>query len=175
MMNAVPPTDEPDANRRLVLRCLGLALAGGAGVALLSSFGAPAAAAEMPGKAISPPVWPKDAFTCKDEASALKALGWEAPVASDKITLVLPEIAENGAVVPVSISVAMPDVRSIAVMIPDNPFTLTALYPLPAGTAPDIACRVKMAKTAKVVALVAAGGKLYSATRDVKVTLGGCG
>ena len=171
MMNAVPPTGEPDADRRLVLRCLGLALASGAGAALLSSFGTPAAAADMPAK----PVWPKDAFTCKDEASALKALGWEAPVASDKITLVLPEIAENGAVVPVSISVAMPDVRSIAVMIPDNPFTLTALYPLPAGTAPDIACRVKMAKTAKVVALVAAGGKLYSATRDVKVTLGGCG
>lgn len=171
MMTAELSRTQPDEDRRLVLRCLGLALAGGAGTMLLSSFGRPALAADMPAR----PVWPKDAFACKDEASALKALGWEAPVASDKITLVLPEIAENGAVVPVSITVAMPDVRSIAVMIPDNPFTLTALFPLAQGTAPDIACRVKMAKTAKVVAIVAAGGKLYSATRDVKVTLGGCG
>ena len=86
-----------------------------------------------------------------------------------------PEIAENGAVVPISVSSTLADVTSIAILVPENPFPLTAAYKIPAGTSPMVGNRIKMAKTSKVVAVVEAGGKLYSATKEVKVTVGGCG
>jgi sulfur-oxidizing protein SoxY len=95
--------------------------------------------------------------------------------ASDKVALDVPEIAENGAVVPVSITASLPGVTSVAILIPANPFTLAAYYKVPAGTDAAVSCRLKMAKTSKVIAVAEAGGKLYGASKDVKVTLGGCG
>jgi sulfur-oxidizing protein SoxY len=120
--------------------------------------------------------WPKDAFSQKTQPAAIKALfGGKNPEASDKVNLDAPEIAENGAVVPILVSTTLPDVASISIVVSENPFPLTAHYPIPPGTSPMVANRLKMAKTSKVIALVAAGGKVYSATKEVKVTVGGCG
>jgi sulfur-oxidizing protein SoxY len=86
-----------------------------------------------------------------------------------------PEIAENGAVVPVSVSTTLTDVTSIAFLVSGNPNALIAMYKIPAGTIPSVANRIKMATTSNVIVIVEAGGKLYSATKEVKVTVGGCG
>ena len=94
---------------------------------------------------------------------------------SDKVSLDAPEIAENGAVVPISLSASLPDVTSMALIVAENPFSLAAVFKIPEGTMPSVSCRLKMAKTSKVTALVEAGGKLYSTSKEVKVTLGGCG
>ncbi len=144
----------------------GLAGLGLAGVAPLGPARAAADAAK----------WPKDAFGQKTEADAIKALfASKTPEASDKVNLDAPEIAENGAVVPISVSTTLPGVTSIAILVSENPFPLAANYPIPAGTTPMVANRLKMAKTSKVIALVASGDKVFSATKEVKVTVGGCG
>ena len=119
--------------------------------------------------------WPKDAFSQKTEAAAIKALYGKTPEASDKVSLDAPEIAENGAVVPISVTTTLPDVTSISIVVAGNPFPLTAHYIIPPGTSAAVANRLKMAKTSNVMALVEAGGKIYSATKEVKVTVGGCG
>ncbi len=122
-----------------------------------------------------PRKWPKDAFTQKNEADAIKTLYGKDAQESDKVKLDAPEIAENGAVVPISVSSTLPDVTSIAILVSENPFPLAAMYKIPAGTSGMVANRLKMAKTSKVVALVESGGKIYSASKEVKVTVGGCG
>lgn len=119
--------------------------------------------------------WPKDAFSQKTEADAIKVLFGKTPEASDKVNLDAPEIAENGAVVPISVSTTLPDVTSIAIVVSENPFPLAANYPMQPGTASMVANRLKMAKTSKVLALVASGDKVFSASKEVKVTVGGCG
>jgi sulfur-oxidizing protein SoxY len=119
--------------------------------------------------------YPEDAFKAKNEADAIKSLYGRTAEPSDKVKLEAPEIAENGAVVPVSISSSLIDVTSIALLVDENPNTLAAFYKILAGTMPSVANRLKMAKTTNVVAIVEAGGKLYSATKEVKVTIGGCG
>jgi sulfur-oxidizing protein SoxY len=119
--------------------------------------------------------WPNDAFAQKTEADAIRALYGKTPETSDKVNLDAPEIAENGAVVPISVSTTLPDVTSIAILVSQNPFPLAANYPIPPGTSPTVANRLKMAKTSKVIALVASGDKVFSATKEVKVTVGGCG
>jgi sulfur-oxidizing protein SoxY len=142
-----------------------LAGAGLAGMALSSPARAAADAAK----------WPKDAFSQKNEADAIRALFGKTPEPSDKVTLDAPEIAENGAVVPISVSSTLPNVTSIAIVVSENPFPLAANYPIPPGTAPTVANRLKMAKTSRVIALVASGDKVFSASKEVKVTVGGCG
>ena len=119
--------------------------------------------------------WPKDAFSQKTEADAIKVLFGKTPEESDKVNLDAPEIAENGAVVPISVSTTLPEVTSIAIVVSENPFPLAANYPIPPGAAPMVANRLKMAKTSKVFALVASGDKVFSASKEVKVTVGGCG
>jgi sulfur-oxidizing protein SoxY len=119
--------------------------------------------------------YPEDAFKQKSEADAIKALYGKTAEPSDKVKLDAPEIAENGAVVPISVSCSLPDVSSISILVSENPNALAASYKIPAGTVPSVANRLKMAKTTNVIALVEAGGKLYSASREVKVTVGGCG
>lgn len=156
-----------DEDRRRLLRCAAFAGFAAAGLAAGLPMRARAAAAM--------PVWPKDAFAQKDEKDALKVLYGKDVSPSDKIALDVPEIAENGAVVPVSLTTSIPNVTSIAILVPDNPFTLAAAFHMPEGTEPTIGCRIKMGKTSKVVAVVEADGKLYSTSKEVKVTLGGCG
>lgn len=119
--------------------------------------------------------WSKDAFQQKSEADTIKTLYGKTAEASDKVKLDAPEIAENGAVVPVSVTSTLADVTSISILVSENPFPLAASYRIPAGSSAAVANRLKMAKTSKVVALVEAGGKLYSASKEVKVTVGGCG
>jgi sulfur-oxidizing protein SoxY len=119
--------------------------------------------------------WPEAAFKQKGEADTLKALYGKGAEASDKISLDAPEIAENGAVVPVAVASSLPNVSAIAILVPENPNTLVAAYKIPEGTEASVSNRVKMAKTSKIVAVVESGGKLYSASKEVKVTVGGCG
>lgn len=151
--------------RRLVLRSAGVVALAGFGIA---SF-APTALAAANDK------YPEDAFKQKDGKEAIKLLYGRTAEPSDKIKLDAPEIAENGAVVPISISTSLPNVTSVAFVVPENPNVLAAYYKIPEGTMPEIANRLKMAKTSSVIALVESGGKLFSATKEVKVTIGGCG
>lgn len=158
----------PDRTRRMIIKG---AVAGGlAGLGLAG--GAPLTQARAAADASK---WPKDAFQQKTDADAIKALYGKSAEASDKVKLDAPEIAENGAVVPISISSTLPDVTSISLLVTENPYPLAASYKIPAGTTAMVASRLKMAKTSNVVALVESGGKLYSATKEVKVTVGGCG
>jgi sulfur-oxidizing protein SoxY len=154
--------------RRVVLRGAGsIALTGlGLGVVSLRSASALAAANDR---------YPEEAFAQKDAKEAIRLLYGRTAEPSDKIRLDAPEIAENGAVVPISVSTSLADVTSIAFVVPENPNVLAAYYKLPQGTVPSIANRLKMARTSDVIAIVEAGGRLYSATREVKVTVGGCG
>ncbi len=119
--------------------------------------------------------YPEDAFKAKSDADAIKSLYGKTAEPSDKVTLDAPEIAENGTVVPISVSTTLADVTSISFLVSENPNALAASYKIPAGTLPSVANRLKMAKTSNVIAIVEAGGKLYSATKEVKVTVGGCG
>jgi sulfur-oxidizing protein SoxY len=119
--------------------------------------------------------YPEDAFKQKSDADAIKSLYGKTAEASDKVKLDAPEIAENGAVVPISVATMLENVTSIALLVSENPNALAASYVIPEGTLPSVANRLKMQKTTNVIAIVEAGGKLYSATKEVKVTVGGCG
>lgn len=121
------------------------------------------------------PGWPEQAFQQKTDDAAIKLLYGKPFEISDKVALEVPEIAENGAVVPVSVSTTLPNVTGITILVPENPFALAASYKFENGAMPSIGCRLKMAKTSNVVAVVESDGKLYAASKEVKVTLGGCG
>ncbi|QWG13741.1 thiosulfate oxidation carrier protein SoxY [Bradyrhizobium sediminis] len=119
--------------------------------------------------------YPEEAFKQKSVDDAIKLLYGKTAEKSDKVKLDAPEIAENGAVVPIAASSTFADVTSISFLVAENPNALVASYKIPAGTVPSVANRIKMAKTSNVIVVVEAGGKLYSATKEVKVTVGGCG
>src|SRR4249920_2625787 len=143
-------------SRRVILQGAGaVALVGLGNV----SFGLPALAAAND-------KYPEEAFKQKSDADVIKSLYGKTAEASDKIKLDAPEIAENGAVVPVSVSSSLADVTSISILVVENPNALAASYKIPAGTMPNVANRLKMAKTSNVIAVVEAGGKLYSATKE---------
>ena len=160
------PTETVDATRRLILK----------GAAVLALIGMAGIRFDLtPAFAAANDKYPEDAFKQKNSDDAIKALYGKAAEASDKIKLDAPEIAENGAVVPVAVSSTLPEVTSISILVAENPNALIASYRIPAGTIPNVANRIKMAKTSNVIAVVEAGGKLYSASKEVKVTVGGCG
>ncbi len=120
--------------------------------------------------------WPKAAFEAKDVDGAINAdydLG--APVESTAITVQAPDIAENGAVVPVTVSSTLPGVESISLIAAKNPAPLVARFDMRNGAQGYVSTRIKMGKTADLIAVVKAGGKLYMAKKEVKVTIGGCG
>ena len=154
------------ATRRLILK-------GAATVALIGLGNLPFGLA--PAFAAANDKYPEDAFKQKGDADAIKALYGKTAEPSDKVKLDAPEIAENGAVVPISVSSTLADVTSISILVAENPNALAASYKIPAGTLPSVANRLKMAKTTNVIAVVEAGGKLYSTSKEVKVTVGGCG
>jgi sulfur-oxidizing protein SoxY len=160
------PSETVDATRRLILKGAAvLALTGMAGIRFDM----------MPAFAAANDKYPEDAFKQKNSEDAIKILYGKTAEASDKVKLDAPEIAENGAVVPVAVSSTLPDVTSISILVAENPNALIASYRIPPGTIPNVANRIKMAKTSNVIAVVEAGGKLYSASKEVKVTVGGCG
>jgi sulfur-oxidizing protein SoxY len=119
--------------------------------------------------------WPKGAFEAKKVDDAINALmGAPSTEASDQIEIKAPDIAENGAVVPVTVTTAMA-AESIAIIAEQNPSPLAAAFTMGPGAMGDVSTRIKMGKTGDVIAVVKAGGKLYANRKGVKVTIGGCG
>jgi sulfur-oxidizing protein SoxY len=118
----------------------------------------------------------KTAFDAKSIADAVKAYGASAPVESKDVTLTAPEIAENGAVVPLAAAATMPGVKSILLLVEKNPAALSAKFDVTEAVEPSFATRVKMGQTSDVYAVaITNDGKAYYAKKEVKVTLGGCG
>ena len=120
--------------------------------------------------------WNKNAFETKTVDETVKALGGSASAQSKDIQFVsTPDIAENGAVVPIGVASSIPKTEAIAILIEKNPNTLAASFEIPPGTEPAISTRVKMGQSSNVYALVKADGKFYVVSKEIKVTLGGCG
>ena len=140
--------------RRSVLAALG--------VLLLKPFAALAA-------------WNEQAFGAKTAADALKTLGAPTPAASKDIMIEAPQIAENGAVVPIEISSNIPGTTAIAVLIDKNPFPLAGKFEFKEGALPFVKLNVKMGETSDVRVVATAGGKHFAASKEIKVTIGGCG
>ena len=153
-----------DGGRRKVLK-------GSGGAAVLGL--AMAAGLFRPGSAWAD--WNKAAFDTKSLNDAVKALGGASAAESKDITITSPDIAENGAVVPFTISSKLPKTEQLALLVEKNPSILAASFNIPDGTEPWVNTRVKMGQTSNVIALVKADGKFYYASKEVKVTLGGCG
>ncbi len=139
---------------------------------LLTGMSAGATLSAIPLKALA--AWPKDAFGADSVEGAVTALFGSADAeVSDAIVIEGPDIAENGAVVPVSISTTIEGVDSIALLAANNPSPLVATFD---GGATAASTRIKMGKSSPLVGYVRAGGKLYTATsKEIKVTIGGCG
>lgn len=119
--------------------------------------------------------WNTNAFTAKTISDAMKAAGYEGAVESKDIEIKAPEIAENGSVVPVEVTSKIPGTTSIALFVEKNPTPMVASFELMAGADAYISTRIKMGQTSLVRVVVKAGGKTYNATKEVKVTIGGCG
>lgn len=113
-------------------------------------------------------------FDAKNLADALRILGGTA-ADSKEITITTPDIAENGAVVPVSVSSTLAGTTEIYLFVEKNPNPMAAVFMIPADTEPMVQTRLKMGQSTNVLVVVKAGGKLYSASKETKVTLGGCG
>ncbi len=142
---------------------------------LIKSVALLAAVAALP-RVVLAAAWPQDWFSAASADGALQALlGGETLAESDQIELTAPEIAENGAVVPVTIRSTLPDVQSISIVVEKNPRPLAASFELPPGTLPEVSCRIKMGETSDVIAVVKTNSGAFSSRRMVKVTIGGCG
>ncbi|MCW9024361.1 MAG: thiosulfate oxidation carrier protein SoxY [Gammaproteobacteria bacterium] len=120
--------------------------------------------------------WPKASFEAKNVTDAMTSLygSAESEVSAD-ITIKAPDIAENGAVVPVSVETSLPNVTNIGVIAEKNGTPMSANFILSDSAKGFVSTRIKMGKTSSVIAIVTAGGKTYSARKEVKVTIGGCG
>ncbi len=119
--------------------------------------------------------WNKAAFDTKSLNDTVKAMGGTTATESKDIQINSPDIAENGAVVPFTISSKIPKTEQVALLVEKNPNALAASFSIPAGTEAWVNTRVKMGQTSNIIALVKADGKFYYTTKEVKVTLGGCG
>lgn len=119
--------------------------------------------------------WNKGSFESKDMAAAMKNIDAAAAVDSKDIVLNAPAIAENGAVVPISVVSNIPNTTRISILVEQNPFPLAGSFELSEGALADVGVRLKFSKTSNVRAVVTAGGKAYMTQKEVKVTAGGCG
>lgn len=119
--------------------------------------------------------WNKDAFGSKSIADALKSLGAASTADSKDIVIEAPQIAENGAVVPIEVTSNVPNTRSLAVLIEKNPFPLAGKFDFKEGAVPFLKINVKMGESSNVRVVAEAGGKYFTAVKEVKVTIGGCG
>ena len=143
---------------------------GGAGlIALL------AAAGMLPPDAALAADWNQKAFDAKSLKDAFDALGAGNRANSTDIVMIAPEIAENGAVVPIGVQSKLPGTESIAILVAKNPNPLAASFDIPAGTDAAVNTRVKLSETSDVHVVVKAQGKYYATKKEVKVTIGGCG
>ncbi|MBM3374513.1 MAG: thiosulfate oxidation carrier protein SoxY [Betaproteobacteria bacterium] len=151
-------------NRRDVLK-----VSGGAAVySALASMGFFAANPAMA-------AWKKEWFEAKSIADTLKAMGVASPAESAELAITSPDIAENGAVVPVGVASKLPKTEMIAVMVEKNPNMMAGIYEFTPAADPDVSMRVKMGQSSDVFAVVKADGKFYMTKKEIKVTLGGCG
>lgn len=114
-------------------------------------------------------------FTAKTLDEVLKLINATEAKPSTDIQLKAPEIAENGAVVPLTVSSTMAGVTGISIVVANNPTPLAATFTLPEGTKAEVSTRIKMAKTSEVIALVQTKDGIFSAKQEIKVTIGGCG
>jgi sulfur-oxidizing protein SoxY len=119
--------------------------------------------------------WNKTGFESKAVADALKSLGAASPAESKDIIITAPDIAENGAVVPIAVTSKIPHTQSIFIIAEKNPFPLSSTYDLSNGGEAYVSTRIKLAETSNVRAVIKADGKFYTAAKEVKVTIGGCG
>ena len=119
--------------------------------------------------------WNKAAFEAKDTAGALKGLGAGSPAESKDLMLKVPDIAENGAVVPLDVVSNIPNTSSISILVEKNPSPLCAHFDFANGAVADVSARLKMGQTSLIKAVAKADGKFYTAQKEVKVTVGGCG
>ncbi|TSA40812.1 MAG: thiosulfate oxidation carrier protein SoxY [Betaproteobacteria bacterium] len=147
--------------RRTLLKFSGAALAVGTG---LLKAGEVFAAA-----------WNKPAFESKAVADALKNLGAPNLIESKDIIITAPDIAENGAVVPIAVTSKIPNTQSISIIAEKNPFPLTSTHDVANGGEGYVSIRLKIGETSNVRAVVKADGKFYTAVKEVKITIGGCG
>jgi len=154
-----------NSTRRSLLRLAGsagtLAVAGMAG--LLRSAATWAA------------TWNKAGFESKAVAEVLKSLGATDAAESKDIAITAPDIAENGAVVPVAVTSRIPNTQQISIVAEKNPFPLAATFEMAGGGEGYVSTRLKMGQTSDVWAVVKAGGRYYVAKKEVKITVGGCG
>ncbi len=151
-------------NRREVLKV-------GGGAAVYSALASMGFFAANPAMA----AWNKDAFATKTIAETLKVLGVSGTTNSADVVITSPDIAENGAVVPVGVASKIAKTEMIAVMIEKNPAMMAGMYEFSPNAEADISMRCKMGQSTDVYALVKADGKFYMTKKEVKVTLGGCG
>jgi len=128
----------------------------------------------VPGRAVA--AYMEKAFQADNVSGALmEATGSDSYTESGDIKLKAPDIAENGAVVPITVSSTLPNVESITIIAKKNPAPLTSTYMLQNGAEPFVSTRIKLGKTSDIIAVVKSDGQLFSATKEVKVTIGGCG
>ena len=132
------------------------------------------AAGALPGMAHA--AWNSAAFEAKNMADLMKAMGGATPVESKDVAVTGPDIAENGAVVPISVSSSLPGVKRLLVLVEKNPNVLSAAFDVTDSVEPNFSTRVKMGQSSNVYAVaMMADGKVLFAQKEVKVTLGGCG
>ncbi len=151
-------------NRREVLKA-------GGGAAVYTALASMGFFAANPAMA----AWNKAAFETKSIADTLKVLGVSGTANSADVVITSPDIAENGAVVPVGVASKIAKTEMIAVMVEKNPSMMAGMYEFGPNAEADISMRVKMGQSSDVYALVKADGKCYMTKKEVKVTLGGCG
>jgi sulfur-oxidizing protein SoxY len=133
-----------------------------------------AAAGVLPATAHA--AWPQAAFEAKTMADAAKAFGGGAPTESKDVTIVGPDIAENGAVVPVGAATSLPGVKKLLLLVEKNPSVLAAAFDVTDGVEANVNTRVKMGQSSNVYAVAMMNdGKVLYAGKEIKVTLGGCG
>jgi sulfur-oxidizing protein SoxY len=154
-----------DPSRRTILKCAGAlgALTMGLVSGLVKSSSAVAAQ------------WNEAGFESKAIADALKALGARNPIESRDIVITAPDIAENGAVVPVAIFSKIPNTQQISIIAEKNPRPLMATFDVSSDSDGYISTRIKMGETSNVWAVVKADGNFFAAKKEVKITVGGCG
>lgn len=119
--------------------------------------------------------WNKAGFESKAFADAMKSLGAANAAESRDITITAPDIAENGAVVPIAVQSRIPNTQQISIIAEKNPFPLAATFDVSNGGEGYVSTRIKMGQTSDVWAVVKAGGKVFTAKKEVKITVGGCG
>lgn len=119
--------------------------------------------------------WNKSGFESKAFAEAMKNLGVVNPADSRDIVITAPDIAENGAVVPIAVTSRIPNTQQISIVAEKNPFPLAATFDVANGGEGYVSTRIKMGQTSDVWAVVKAGGKYFTARKEVKITVGGCG